>query len=395
MEMKVNKRKARKKAANGCGTLILRGNTYHARWYIAGKYVSQSLKTGDLETARAEMARLSVARTGQTERETLRKIASVMTATLSDVSDQMRMVSIPVRQLFALFRDAPNRSPVSPGTLKSYEGQFNALTEWLEQKHSHITNARDISQAIADEYAKHRAATKSANTHNKDLNLFAQTWRLLAVRFGLEYNPWTDERIARLRLNPRTRRNLTPEECRKILDVATPEEKTMISLSLYASLRMGDVVRLRWSEVDLERGWITRKHRKTGKTVALPIAQPLHKLLCAWKEFSAPGAELVFPDQFARLKNGGTGETENISRTMRRLFERAGIKTHTVGEDGVKYRAATFHSLRHTFITNLMQAGVDPLLVREAAGHSVMATTLGYTHIGEAALRNALDAAAT
>ena len=51
---------------------------------------------------------------------------------------------------------------------------------------------------------------------------------------------------------------------------------------------------------------------------------------------------------------------------------------------------ATFHSLRHTFITNLIEAGVDPLLVRDAAGHSVMATTAGYTHIGEKTLRRAI-----
>lgn len=392
MEKTVKKRKAHKNP-HGSGTLIKRGSTYHARWYIGGKYISQSLRTPDLETAKAEMQRLSVARAGLQDRQTLRKIAQAMTSTMTDISDSMRMTSLPIGQLFALFRDAPNRPDISAGTLKSYEGQFNTLTIWMSEHYPHITNARDISQTIADEYAKYRAASKSANTHNKDLNLFSQAWRLLSNRYGLEYNPWTEEHIARLKLKPKNRRNLTSEECAKILACATLEEKTMICLSLYASLRMGDVVRLKWSAIDFERRWITHKHRKTGKTVSLPIAAPLLTTLTKWKSLAAPDCDLIFPAQFARLKTG-TGNTENISRSMCRLFERAGIKTHSIADDGTEYRSASFHSLRHTFITNLMSAGVDPLLVKEAAGHSVMATTLGYTHIGESTLRAALDAAA-
>ena len=380
------------RAANGAGTLVKHGKYYHARWYVAGRILSKSLKTDDIEEARAALQRLSVPRAGQDDRETLRKIESVIVATMSDVSEQMKAVSIPVKDLFKLFSEAPNRSEVGARTLNVYGGQFNILKGWIEKNHPGITNARDISQGIADEYAKWRAATSSPNTHNKDLNLFAQAWRILSARFGLEYNPWTEERIARLKLKPNGRRNLTRKECRKIIAAASQEERTMIQLSLSTALRMGDIVRLKWEHIDLKGRWLTKVQHKTGKVTSVPIVAPLAKALKDWKDATPANPEgYVFPAMVARLKDDG--DTENVSRIFTRLFERAGIETSREDENGKRIPVATVHSLRHTFITNLMEAGVDPLLVKEAAGHSVMATTAGYTHIGEATLRRAMTKA--
>lgn len=389
------KRRRRRKATravNGAGTLVKHGKYYHARWYVGGKLISKSLKTEDLDEARKALERLSVPRAGQDERETLRKIQSVMSATLTDVTERMKTVSIAVGELFALFRDAPNRRPVGERTLNVYEGQFNVLRDWIAAHHPNITNARDISQTIADEYAKWRAATKSPNTHNKDLNLFSQTWRLLAGRFGLEYNPWHEDRIARLKLTPNARRNLTRAECRKVLAAATLEEKAMIYLSLTAAFRLGDIIRMKWESIDLKAKWITKQNRKTGKVTSLPIVPNVLKVLTAWKAEQGDSPDgYVFPNMVAKLKDDG--DSENISRIFTRLFRRAGIET-SVEKDGKKIPVATFHSLRHTFITNLIESGIDPFLVREAAGHSVMATTAGYTHVGESALRKALTKAA-
>ena len=390
---KRSRKRRASRAVNGAGTLVLHGKYYQARWQVNGKVIAKSLKTSDPDEARAIMARMSVPRAGLEERETLRKIQSVMASTLADVSEQMKAVSIPVGDLFRLFSEAPNRNEVGERTLNVYGGQFNVLADWIRAHHPEITNARDISQGVADEYARWRAETKSPNTHNKDLNLFAQAWRILSGRFGLDYNPWTEERIARLKLKPNGRRNLTRKECRKVIAAATVEERAMILLALMTALRLGDVVRITWDRIDFARKWVWKvTNRKTGKMTSVPMVAPLAKALKAWKAETPESPEgYVFPDMVARLKDDG--DTENISRIFTRLFRRAGIETSVEGEDGKMHPVATFHSLRHTFITNLMEAGVDPLLVRDAAGHSVMATTAGYTHIGEAALRKALTKA--
>ncbi len=393
--MEVHKRKPRAKrrtrAANGAGCLIKRGKWYYARWEINGKRVTQALKTDDPDEARSKLERLSVPRAGQSERESLRKIATVMSATLSDVAEAARVASIPVTDLFTLFKSAPNREPVGERTLEAYHGQFNKFVDWLKKHQPGVTNARDVSQGIADAYIEFRKAEKSANTVNKDLNLFAQAWRILSARYGLEYNPWTEEHIARLKLNPNRRRNLTQKEIAAILEVATLEERAAIEIALYAAFRLGDIVRMTWENIDMKERWITKVQHKTGRVASVPIAKPLYKTLEAWRKEIPEDEPHVFPRLYARLKSDG--DTENISESFSRLFRRAGIET-SEKVNGRMTPRATFHSLRHTFVTNLMAAGVNPLLVKEAAGHSVMATTAGYTHIGEDALRSALDRAA-
>lgn len=386
------RRRSSSRAVNGAGTLVKHGKYYHARWMVDGTLISRSLKTADIEEAREKLARLSVPRAGQEDRVVLRKIASVMSATLTDVADAQRVASLPLRDLFALFRDAPNREPVAPRTLEAYHGQFNVLTGWIGRNHPHLTNIRDVSQAIADAYVAWRRAASSPNTVNKDLNLFAQAWRLLSVRYGLEYNPWTEEHIARLKLAPVRRRNLTAQEVSAVLELATLEQRAAIELALYAAFRLGDVVRMTWSCVDFAGRWITKLQHKTARVASVPIADPLLETLKAWRKQVPQDEPHVFPGLFARLR--ADGDTENISESFSRLFRRAGIKTSEKTASGRLTPLATFHSLRHTFVTNLMAAGVNPLLVKEAAGHSVMATTAGYTHIGEDTLRRALNSAA-
>lgn len=386
--MKGNKRKRATRAANGAGKLVKHGRYWHARWMVNGKTISKSLKTEDEDEARKELARLSVQRSGQDDRETLRKIQGVIASTMTDVADQMKTVSIGVGELFKLFKDAPNRHAVGERTLEVYRGQFNVLADWIAAKHPEITNARDISQAVADEYARWRAETKSPNTHNKDLNLFGQAWRILAQRFALEYNPWTEERIARLPLKPKARRNLTRKECRAILEAATVEERAMMMIALGGGYRLGDVVRMNWSDIDLAGKWVSKVNQKTGKRTSVPLVKGVLDAVLAWKKESKGGEGPLFPRMLARLKSDG--DTENVSRIFSRLFRRAGIETSEKGEDGRMHPVATFHSLRHTFVTNLIEAGVDPLLVKDAVGHSVMAVTENYTHVGETALRKAL-----
>ena len=101
------------------------------------------------------------------------------------------------------------------------------------------------------------------------------------------------------------------------------------------------------------------------------------------------GVPLVFPEDVARLK--ANGNSENISREMTRLFERAGIATSKDGTTGKRISVASFHSLRHTFVSRLMERGVNPYYVQRAVGHSTMTMTAHYDHSAAEAIRDALD----
>ncbi|MBO4724926.1 MAG: site-specific integrase, partial [Firmicutes bacterium] len=80
----------------------------------------------------------------------------------------------------------------------------------------------------------------------------------------------------------------------------------------------------------------------------------------------------------------------NVSAKVGRIFERAEISTSVKQKGWSKARpVASYHSLRHSFITRAIEAGVAAPIVRALVGHSTAAMTDRYTHVGEAALLQA------
>lgn len=140
--------------------------------------------------------------------------------------------------------------------------------------------------------------------------------------------------------------------------------------------------------LDFTRRLIVRETRKTGAKVFNPISDRLLDALLARRAEIPDGQPLVFPEDVARLK--ANGNSENISREMTRLFERAGIATSKDGTTGKKISVASFYSLRHTFVSRLMERGVNPYYVQRAVGHSTMTMTAHYDHSAAEAIRDAL-----
>ena len=390
--MEVNKGKQTRKpgrASNGSGYLVKRGNTWTARWKVAGKIVSQSLHTSDREEAELELARLSAPRTGLRDRSAVRKLVRVMSAQLADVNEQVRTASIPVTQLYELWQSSPLRGRGKGQTLDAYRVHVGVFVNWLKRRYPEITNARDVSQVVAEEYTMWRAATRSPNTVVKSLNILAAVWRSLSMRYGLDYNPWASDKIARPALQTFARRPLTDAECNALLKVANEDQRLRILLALDAGLRLGDVVTLRWTDIDHAKMVISRDTRKTGMKVIPPISKRLDAALKKRKKAAKDKDGYIFPDDVARLRNGE--KTDKISSEMSALFTTAGIKTHVKDADGKNHLLASFHSLRHTFVSRLMERGVNPYYVQRAVGHSTMTMTAHYDHSAAEEIRKALN----
>ena len=383
------KRKRHTRASNGSGCLVLRGKNWTARWMVGGKLISRSLHTSDRREAELELARLSAPRTGLRDREAVRKLERAISARLDDVTEQVRSASIPISQLYDLWFASPVRGHASGRTLDSYRHQIAAFEDWVKSHYPEIVNARDVSQTVAEEYVKHRMATRSSGTVAKDLNLLSSVWRALARRFGLEYNPWTPDKISRPAAQPHSRRALTNAECDALLAAANDDQRLRILLALDSGLRLGDVATLRWPEIDFDRRIIIRDTRKTGMTVIPPLSERLTAALEERKAKAEDPSGFVFPDDVARLRAGAN--TDSISREMTALFKRAGIATHETDADKKKHLLASYHSLRHTFVSRLMERGVNPYYVQRAVGHSTMTMTAHYDHSAAEEIRRALD----
>ena len=161
-----------------------------------------------------------------------------------------------------------------------------------------------------------------------------------------------------------------------------------IFLALATGLRRGELLALRWSDLDLDRGSLTvaqsleqtkdglrfkaPKTKKSRRTIALsPSAVDLlraHKAQQAKERLvlglGKDGRALVFTRY-----DGSVVNPRNFSKEFCRLVIKA------------KIRPVTFHGLRHTHFTNLLREGVHPKIASERAGHASIATTMDiYSH---------------
>lgn len=165
---------------------------------------------------------------------------------------------------------------------------------------------------------------------------------------------------------------LTHEEILRILDsIHNLKHKVLIALAYASGLRVSEVVSLKVSDIDIDSRTI---HIKQAKGLKDRISVFSEKLKDSIKAFlvGKSGADLLFQSQ----RGGKLSE-----RTAQKIFETAVRNAHIV-------KPVTFHSLRHSFATHLLENGVDVRYVQVLLGHQNIRTTQGYTHVTNPALKN-------
>jgi integrase/recombinase XerC len=149
---------------------------------------------------------------------------------------------------------------------------------------------------------------------------------------------------------------------------------------LYAGLRRGEVVKLKFGDVDLDAGTILVRQGKGafgGRDRRAYVSDDLRRTL---RRFARLREKLGFvaPEFFVspKTKRGITFES------LRRMLERIRAAS------GVRFTA---HMLRHSFVTHLLKSGVGIHVVARLAGHRQISTTMGYASIFEEDLASGID----
>jgi integrase len=158
-----------------------------------------------------------------------------------------------------------------------------------------------------------------------------------------------------------------------------------VRLGLGARLRNEEVVGLHWEDVDLDRVYLHIRRalasvggkslEKGPKTQAgrrdIPIDKDLARRLRDWavSEFGASGTARLLGLNVLGDKDGGHYPHASLIHKFSAFAKDCGL----VGTTG---KLATFYSLRHTYATSMLRAGVDPKTVASLMGHSSVATTL-------------------
>lgn len=173
---------------------------------------------------------------------------------------------------------------------------------------------------------------------------------------------------------------------------AGAEWRGAILFAYFTGTRLQDVANITWNAIDLPAGTITYRAKKGGKLVTVPLHSELESHLLA---LPAPdsGKAFVFP----ALAGGRTSGRSGLSMTFARIMARAGVKGEVLraaseGGKGRTVRSLTFHSLRHSFNTEMANAGVSQEIRMKLTGHLSADMNKGYTHLELEPLRAAVAA---
>jgi integrase len=187
------------------------------------------------------------------------------------------------------------------------------------------------------------------------------------------------------------RRPFTLPEIKRLLRAAHGDWRGMILFGLYTGQRLGDIARLTWQNVDLERGELALVTRKTKRRVQIPIAAPLQAFLLQMPVSDDPKQPL-FSKAFAMKR------ISTLSNQIYDIMADAGLvaaRTHKATGKGRSSRRVfnelSFHALRHTATSLMKNAGVSPAIVQDIIGHESPAISAHYTRIEESTKRRAVD----
>jgi integrase len=179
------------------------------------------------------------------------------------------------------------------------------------------------------------------------------------------------------KIDNRRLRFLTREEAETLLAALKREnaEAYEVSLiSLFCGLRASEIFGLTWAAVDTEKGLITVKDAKNGRTRHAFMTSAVKEMFEA--KGSGGPADPIYPAHRG-------GKTREAPGTFERVVAELGFN------EGVKDRRdkVVFHSLRHTFASWLVQSGVSLYEVKERLGHRSISMTERYSHLAPEAGR--------
>lgn len=261
----------------------------------------------------------------------------------------------------------------SPGTRRAHGQRIAHVLPLLGHRRLDTLTPADVRGVLAALERQGRLGESARG----DVLVTLQTMLNAAVRDGvLARSPGAG--IRRRRREPGSE-GFTQDEVRRLADAAAePDTRTAILLAAATGLRLGELLGLRWEDIDLDRGMVrvqrSRSHGEGGDRVGppktpasrrtVPIGPATVELLRQHRARTS-GEGWVWPG-----RRGEVLARKTLQHRFMRLRVRAGV------------RPLPFHALRHSFATFMLEAGVHPRVVQDMLGHANIDVTMRtYSHL--------------
>lgn len=277
-------------------------------------------------------------------------------------------------------------------TYQHYKRTFEKFLEFLgsdaERDLAEVTKAR-----IAQFRDTQGASGLAGSTANKQLKIVKMLFRAARLDGLLWQDPAEGVKPLKDAQERANRRAFTLPEVSSLLEVADDEWRSLIKCGLYTGQRLGDIGRLCWNQIDFEKDEIRLTTRKTDKRLVIPIAPALREHLLTLAENDSSADAPVHPRAYQMIRKA-KGSVSPLSAQFAALLKMAGLRADEDEDDQTPAKGLdiTFHSLRHTSVSLLKEAGIADATVMALIGHDALRQSDHYTHVGKEALEKAAAA---
>lgn len=320
-----------------------RGKSYSAYWREDGKVVEKSLGTD---------SRMAKIKSAEIEKQLLDK--------RKGINKEIGWDDFKEKYLTFISSDHAKDTVVRA---KSVFNNFDRAMKirWLT----------DLTPEVIEEFKVIRKEMGiMGSTINRELTTLKTTMKMAADWGYASTNIWGVRKLPTVKRHPVF---FTMEVIDKLIKASDPFWRVVIHIGLYAGLRMGEILNLRWTEIDFKRNVLKvtpndEWQPKDREAREIPLHSDLAECLKAWQKAS-PGQINVVP---------WNHKPNILSVNFSRLRKRAGIAN------------GSLHTLRHSFASHLAIQGVDLNRIRVMMGHSSIVTTQIYAHLLPSSLNNAI-----
>jgi integrase len=277
-------------------------------------------------------------------------------------------------------KEVPTFSQFGDTFLERYAAVHNKASERSSKRKAIKTylaatfNAKRLDEITSADFAAFAAAQREKGLSPKTVNnrlLVLHRMLVVAKEWGHEIAVPT---LKLLRVPKASFDFLTFEEAERLVEAAgrspLPWLRPAVVVALNTGLRVGEVLALRWADVDLKAGRMVVKHSdyygeeddpKSNRWREIPLNTKAREALKAHRHLRS---DRVFcHDDGERLRY------RQVQTPLDHVCELAGL------------RRVTWHVLRHSFASHLVMRGVVLKSVQELMGHGDLATTMRYAHL--------------
>ena len=287
----------------------------------------------------------------------------------------------PIADLFDKYLEilATTDDPIAESTKKLYNSLVKSFTDFMEKEK--VMFVEDVTTEQVKAFFAKRKGEVAIERVYQTYDIIKHIYDLfIKAKMTLD-NPCQGTLEKKSQKRTQKRDTLTNEELKTILEYKKEDRiQFLFVCSLYTGLRLSDCCFLKWANVDLGQNIIKVIPLKTQRHMANPISIPIHSLLL--NELEKAMSTRKKNDEYVYPQNAEEYKNKRVNYYVSSIFHKLKLNK----------KKKSFHSLRHTFISNSANNGTPLHVLQRLVGHSSLKMSMAYYHENREVIDNAINA---